>query len=190
LFILKKNMARSTVSSQLLRSFQARAARIAIGASSMRGNGSAGVVIAARGYLLGLPLTDFGTADANAFRASLDRATNELELALPKKGRYWGLARKGLNIFLRDCLYTVYLREAFSLQLAEEFFEVPLDSISGKSLFEKSFGRLPRWKTVRGLTPALSDQYQIEASRLAVAKKTPRVHLDAIWWGERPDGRS
>jgi len=145
--------------------------------------------MAARAYLLRLPLKDFGTPDANAFRAALDRATNELNVALPKKGRHWGLARKGLNIFLRDCLYTVYLREAFSLQLAEEFFEVPLDSISGKSLFEQSSGRLPRWKTVWGLTQSLSDQYQMEASRLAAAKKTPRVHLDAIWWGERPDGR-
>jgi hypothetical protein len=182
-------MPASTISADLLRSFQTRAARIAIGSSSMRGAGSAGVVTAARGYLTGLQLKDFGTADAKAFRSSLDRATSQLELALPKKGRHWGLARKGLNIFLRDCLYTVYLREAFSLHLAEDFFEVPLDSISGKSLCEQSSGRLPRWKTVRGLTPSLSDQYQMEASRLAGVKKTPRVHLDAIWWGERPDAQ-
>lgn len=153
----------------------------------MRGAGSSGVVAAARGYLKGLPLRDFGTADAKGFRDSLDSATNELKLALPKESRHWGLARKGLNIFLRDCLYTVYLREAFSLQLAESFFEVPLDSISGKSLFEQSCGRLPRWKTVRGLTPSLSEKYQIEASRLVSVSKLPRVHLDAIWWGERPD---
>jgi hypothetical protein len=177
----------SIVSPQLLQSFQARAARIAIGSSSMRGAGSAGVVEAARGYLRALPLTDFGTADAKTFRESLDSATNELRLALPKQGRYWGLARKGLNIFLRDCLYTVYLREAFSLQLAEDLFEVPLDSISGRSLFEQSSGRLPRWKTVRGLTPSLSDKYQMEASRLASVQGTARVHLDAVWWGERPD---
>jgi hypothetical protein len=183
-------MPASIVSKELLRSFQARAARIAIGSSSMRGAGSAGVVIAARGFLLGLQLKNFGTADENAFRSSLDRTTRQLQLALPKKGRYWGLARKGLNIFLRDCLYTVYLREAFSLQLAEELFEVPLDSISGKSLCEQSSGRLPCWKTVRGLTPSLSDQYQTEASRIAAVKKTPRVHLDAIWWGERPGVRS
>ena len=153
----------------------------------MRGAGSSGVVAAAREYLKRLTLTDFGTGDATGFRDSLDSATNELTVALPKQSRHWGLARKGLNIFLRDCLYTVYLRDAFSLQLAEAFFEVPLDSISGKSLFEQSFGRLPRWKTVRGLTPSLSDKYQLEASRLASVRKTPRVHLDAIWWGERPD---
>src|SRR5438132_8387014 len=108
-------MLASTVSVDLLRSFQARAARIAIGSSSMRGAGSAGVVIAAREYLVGLHLKDFSATDPNAFRSSLDRATSQLELALPKRGRHWGLARKGLNIFLRDCLYTVYLRDAFSL---------------------------------------------------------------------------
>jgi hypothetical protein len=153
----------------------------------MRGRGSKDVVKVARAYLLDVQLSEFGTANATRFRKSLDRATQELTVALPKGARYWGLARKGLNIFLRDCLYTVYLREAFSLDRAEEFFEVPLDSISGKSLCEHAPGRLPRWKTVRGLTPSISDQYQMEASRLASAKKIARVHLDAIWWGERPD---
>ena len=34
---------------------------------------------------------------------------------LPKKSRRWGRARKGLNIFLRDCLYTVHIRKAYRL---------------------------------------------------------------------------
>ena len=80
----------------------------------------------------------------------------------------------------------MYLRDAFSLQSAEDFFEVPLDSISGRALYEEAEGRLPRWETVRGMTPSLSDKYQAEASRLAALKGIPRVHLDAIWWGDRP----
>jgi hypothetical protein len=171
---------------ELLHSLQARAARIAIGPSSMRGPRSQGVVRAARLYLQHVSLLDFGTADASLFGSVLDRTTDELRRALPKPSRHWGLARKGLNIFLRDCLYTVYLRDAFSLGASEEFFEVPLDSISGKALFEHSAGRLPRWQTVRGMTPALSRKYQAEASRVATLKGIPRVHLDAIWWGERP----
>ncbi len=180
-------MAVSTTSPKLLQSFQARAARVAIGPSSMRGPARKGVVVAARNYLRHLPLSDFGTADETAFRRSLDKATDELRLALPKPSRHWGLARKGLNIFLRDCLYTVYLRQAFSLQRAERFFEVPLDSISGRSLWQHSSGRLPRWKTVQELDRFLSDEYQGEAMRQAAARKIARVHLDAIWWGERPD---
>jgi hypothetical protein len=183
---MKEKNGTGTMTPALLRSLQARAARIAIGPSSMRGAGSKGVVTAARNYLQNVSLLEFGTADAEIFRAALDRTTTELKRALPKASRHWGLARKGLNIFLRDCLYTVYLRDAFSLEAAERFFEVPLDSISGKALYEKSGRRLPRWATVRGMTPALSDKYQAEASRLAAPKGIARVHLDAIWWGERP----
>jgi|RhiMethySRZTD1v2_1073278.scaffolds.fasta_scaffold121263_2 hypothetical protein len=160
---------------------------MAISASSMRGARGTGVVKSGRLFLCTLPLDAFGTGDAAAFRRALDTTTRALVQALPPQGRFWGLARKGLNLFLRDCLYTVYLRDAFALQLAEAFFEVPLDSISGKALYDKAEGRLPRWKTVRGMTPALSDQYQAEAVRLATVERVPRVHLDAVWWGERAD---
>ncbi len=71
----QKAMQTSSGSQQLLQSVQASAARIAIGSSSMRGAGSAGVVMAARAHLLRLPLKDFGTPDADAFRNPLDGAT-------------------------------------------------------------------------------------------------------------------
>jgi hypothetical protein len=170
---------------ELLNALQIRAARIAIGSSSMRGRGSEGVVDAGRGFLNNLPLISFGTADPNKFKSSLDSATLGLKNAFPKNSRYWGLARKGLNIFLRDCLYTVYLRDNYSLGLAEAFFEVPLDSLSGRALHKAAVDRLPRWHTVRGLTPKLSDKYQDIASELAALKGIARVHLDVFWWGSR-----
>jgi hypothetical protein len=182
----RRHLHTDMMTPELLHSLQARAARIAIGPSSMRGPGSEGVVRAARLYLQHVALSGFGTANAKLFRTALDRTTDELMRALPKASRHWGLARKGLNIFLRDCLYTIYLRDAFWLGASEEFFEVPLDSISGKALYEHAAGKLPRWQTVRGMTPTLSDKYQAEASRVAKLKAIPRVHLDAIWWGERP----
>lgn len=104
---------------------------------------------------------------------------------LPTKSRRWGRARKGLNIFLRDCLYTVHIRKAYRLDQAEQFFELPLDSIIGARLAKESGGALPRWKTVRALTRDLSDEYQKMALRVARKEKVARVHLDAIWWGER-----
>ncbi|HXG55628.1 MAG TPA: hypothetical protein VNJ03_09650 [Vicinamibacterales bacterium] len=177
----------SNISSQLLQSIQAKLARGAIGASSMRGAGSKGVVEAVRTSLAKVSLNDFGTADASAFRDALDAATEDIVQGLPKQARHWGLARKGLNIFLRDCLYTVYLREPFSLHRGERLFEVPLDSITGKRLYEESGGRLPRWASVRGLNMNLSDRFQAEASGLADKRRIARVHLDAIWWGERLD---
>lgn len=171
--------------SESLKALQVRAARIAIGSSSMRGAGSRGAVEAGRHFLNTLPLADFGTSNSKDFRSALDAATLGLEHAFPNASRYWGLARKGLNIFLRDCLYTVYLRDAYSLHLAEPFFEVPLDSLSGRALHKAAVGRLPRWHTVRGLTPELSDKYQDIASECAALKGMARVHLDVFWWGSR-----
>ena len=97
---------------------------------TMRGAGNTGVVTAARTHLGRLDLRPFGTRHNDRFRAELNSATTRLRAVLPEDARHWGLARKGLNIFLRDCLYTVYLRERYRLDRAEPFFEVPLDSIS------------------------------------------------------------
>jgi hypothetical protein len=180
-------MTSTRISPQLLKALQVRAARIAIGSSSMRGRGSKGVVKAGRAFLDDLPLADFGTSDPVRFRVALDRATMGLRRAFPKSSRYWGLARKGLNIFLRDCLYTVYLRKAYSLGSAEPYFEVPLDSLSGQELHKAAAARLPRWRTVRGLTRELSDEYQDVAAHLADLRGIARVHLDVFWWGSRKD---
>jgi hypothetical protein len=169
----------------LLIAIQSRCARAAIGPSSMRGAGSSGVVAAGRPHLCELQLTQFATADARRFRRALDRATLGLMESFPRQARHWGLARKGLNLFLRDCLYTVYLRDAYGLGIAEAFFEIPLDSFTGRELSVQSDGVLPRWKTVRGLDPALSDRFQQVGAQLARERGITRVHLDAFWWGQR-----
>ena len=62
----------------LLRAIQHHTARAAIGSSSMRGAGSAGVVRQARAFLSAMPLDSFGTSSEATFRAHLDRATNDL----------------------------------------------------------------------------------------------------------------
>jgi hypothetical protein len=108
-------------------------------------------------------------------------------MAFPSGAKHWGLARKGLNIFLRECLYTVYICNEYSLSCAETSFEIPLDSITGKALYRESGKKLPRWKTVRGLDPDLSDRFQAFAAQLGTARGYARVHLDAEWWGQRAD---
>jgi hypothetical protein len=175
----------SPVSKELLRALQARAARAALGPSSMRGAGSRGVVAAGRSYLSVLNLRPFGNANQRRFRRAVDDATAGLLQSLPSHARHWGLARKGLNIFLRDCLYTVYLRDAYGLGSAESNFEIPLDSLTGRALWKAAKGSLPRWDVVRRLRPALSDRFQAVAAQLAATRGIARVHLDAFWWGER-----
>jgi len=178
-------MTSAQTSPELLKALQVRAARIAISSSSMRGRGNKGVVKAGRAFLNVLSLKHFGTSDPKEFKSALDAETLRLKNAFPTDSRFWGLARKGLNIFLRDCLYTVYLRDAYSLYLAEPSFEVPLDSLSGRALYRESGGRVSRWGTVRGLTPKLSEKYQSTASELAASTGIARVHLDVFWWGSR-----
>jgi hypothetical protein len=87
----------------------------------MRGSGK-GVVKAGREFLNDLSLSEFGTKDQKQFRSALNRATRKLTKRFPKHDQHWGLARKGLNLFLRDCFYTTYLRDAYSLKLASSYF--------------------------------------------------------------------
>ena len=174
-----------SIPAKMLQPLQARVARSALGPSSMRGAGNKGVAAAGREYLVHLDLRAFGVRSPERFSSVLDHATKGLVGAFPKAARHWGLARKGLNIFLRECLYTIYLREAYRLDRAEAHFEVPLDSITGNELYLASGGRLPRWQSVRGLSPDVSQAFQEVAAHVAARRRIARVHLDALWWGER-----
>ena len=164
---------------------QRRTARVAVGPSALRGAGHKGALDAARQFLGDVDLRPFGTSDQLQFMIHLDEATLDLKRSLPKGARHWGLARKALNLFFRDSLYTIYLTERYSLARAEEMFEVPLDSITGKRLSELAAGELPRWRTIKGLTPEISSDFQRFAAEYAAKKEIARVHLDAFWWGGR-----
>jgi hypothetical protein len=164
---------------------QTRAARIACSVSATRGQG-AGVVASGREFLAQLPLAQFAVSRPSLFQRHLDEATQGLCNAFPKSGRSWGLARKVLNIFLRDALYTTYLSEKFGLSRAEQCFEVPLDSITARHLRQAAGrGALPRWLGVKHLTPQTSAAYQAFAAEYAASHGIARAHLDTYWWGHR-----
>ena len=165
--------------------FQNRLARLAIGPSTMRGRGNAGAAQCARRFLAALDLRPFCTSQESIFRSALDTSTDALRRCLPTGARKWGLARKVLNIFLRDCLYSRQLCEHLQLRSAERFFELPLDSVVGKRLRSEDRS-VPRWTTIKGLTPKVSDRYQAAGLRIARAKQMLRVDLDALWWAD-PD---
>lgn len=172
---------------ELLQAIQSRTARVAITASASRGRGNRGVVAGAREFMRQLDLSAFGRNPAT-FSLALNRSTRSLLKSLPRGARHWGVARKLLNIFLRDCLYTSHLCDAFRLQRAEAAFEVPLDSVTAKSL-KRIAGRggLPQWPGVRHVTPALSRVFQAAAQVEAEKHNVARVHLDAIWWSQSRD---
>lgn len=164
---------------------QTRTARIACGASATRGQG-AGVVTAGREFLSKLPLAQFATSRPHLYQQRLNSATLLLSASFPKRSQSWGLARKVLNIFLRDALYTTYLSEKYGLKRAEANFEIPLDSITARHLRQLAGrGQLPRWLGVKHLTPEASAAYQEFSVELAACHRIARVHLDTYWWGHR-----
>ena len=158
---------------------QRREAFAAILPSTVRNQGASGVAEAAREFLSQMDLRPFGTKKQAAFAGILEKETGALQKALPKKARTWGLARKALNIFLRNCLYNHYLRTKFQLDQAEQFLELPLDSFVAKALRGKD-ENLPPWRGVKRLKLGDSTRFQKYASRLAQSEGYARIHLDAL----------
>jgi hypothetical protein len=172
---------------ELAAAIRNRVARVAVGPSTVRGN-PAGTTEAARRFLRNLPLGSFATHDRAGFIRTLDRSTTQLQAVLPPGAKRWGVARKLLNIYLRDCVYSAHLRSAYCLGRIEPFCEVPLDSITAGKLRESDEGvELPVWSGVGALTPAVSAQYQAVAAQIARALKMRTVHLDVFWWSEDRD---
>lgn len=169
----------------LLQVHQRRTARIAVSASAARNQGTSDIVRAARTYLAALECQRLAQPSPEAFASTLEDVTQELMGALPSPARSWGLARKLLNIFVRDVLYNSYLAESSGLMIAEDFMEVPLDSVSAAEIKREFKRQLPPWPGVKKLTPELSVRLQERASRLAKRHGVARVHMDAIWWGAR-----
>jgi hypothetical protein len=167
----------------LLPLLQRRVASIAIGPSTARRLGPPGTIQMARQYLAAMNLADLSQVSLADYPSALDSYTDELIGALPTGAKYWGSARKFLNIFLRDVLYTHQLCKEWPLSHLEDVMEVPLDSHVALGLQEEPEGkRLPRWRTIIGLEPAVSARFQIVASEVALRSGFARVHLDLKYW--------
>lgn len=170
----------------LLKALQTRATRVAITASTARSQ-VRGTVAATRAYFDAMPLEDFRVTSESAFRRVLDRHTLGLKRRLPRGGRHWGVARKFLNIFLRDVVYTTHLVDGYRLRRIEPWLELPLDSITAKRLVAMCDGvrTLPKWPNLRRVTRKQSADYQAAATWAAQGYGVDRVHLDAFFWGVR-----
>jgi len=168
---------------------QYRAARIVTGGGTIRNQGAPGVVEAARRFLEKLDIEQFSLSDAALFEHRLNAATVRLRRCLPDKAQSWGIARKVLNIFLREVLYTSYLERHYRFRVAERLLELPLDSITAEQLKKHDKdGRLPRWLGIKHLRAEASAVYQAVAAEVAHREGIARVHLDTYWWGARVGG--
>lgn len=172
---------------EFLRAVQSRVARVAVSASAVRGQGNKGTVAAARSVFRRLDLTGFGVSQSG-FTRCLEKQTKALLTKLPSGARHWGIARKLINIFLRDCLYNSYLSDAYRLRRAEKAFEIPLDSITAISLKRLAGrGKLPPWPGVKYVSPALNAKFQAAATDEAAKRRIARVHFDAVLWSQNRD---
>lgn len=99
------------------RLLQRQVAQLSANGSSLRNQGAPGVVAAARKGLTDVNLLLLPRAGSEAFTRHLDDITQNLVSNFPAGAQSWGAARKGLDFFLRDCLYNFYLRDWYGLAL-------------------------------------------------------------------------
>ena len=119
----------------------------------------------------------------NQFQEWLNRQTRRMTNKPRKESIPWGVARKSLNLFLRDALYNRYLHTEYRLGLLEQTLEVPLDGVVGRHLIRKQeVQKLSAWLGLKHLTKEQNQDYQEVAAELAHCKKVARVHLDIFVW--------
>ncbi len=171
---------------RFIKSIQCFVARTAIGPSTARNQGASNVVASAREFFTNLNLDSLSKSKCHLFEDYLNETTLILQKRLPKKANSWGLSRKMVNLFFRDCIYNIYLRSHYKLKSLEPFLEIPLDSITANALKEASIDqKLSRWPGVKKLDQKLSSEYQKAAQIIAKKNHVSRVHLDALFWGKR-----
>lgn len=177
---------------EFLQHIHKRIAIVSVGGSAIRNQGASGMVDEARLYFKDqIELDEFFSVmkDETAYGLFLDMHTINLRDKFREGGRRWGAARKGLNLFFRDLVYNKFIAEEFGLsqdfnQFNDEikYLEVPLDSFVAQGLFDRSNSQLPKWISIKELTTATSELYQISALEVAKELKVARVHLDLILW--------
>ena len=169
---------------------QYKVAISSISINSVRNYGK-GVLKIIHDFLKNLNLKEIPKSKED-FVVWLNKTTDELCSELNKyseldryKTEFWGLARKALNLFLRDVFYNRYLYEKFSLARLEYWLEIPLDNIVAKRLYKESKlleKFLPKWCSLISLNSETNKAYQDFAQILAQKLGIARVHLDLYFW--------
>ena len=165
-----------------------RLSQIAIGASSIRNQGSGGLIEILREYFeTEIDLGQFikSLVVETQYEEFLNRHTSHILARFPDKAKSWGAARKGLNLFLREIIYSKFFSHRFSIpdnfddfNQMVKFMEVPLDKEVALGLIVDSNGKLPKWINIKHLTPTISETYQNQAFIIAAQENLARVNLD------------
>jgi len=168
---------------EFLMLMQRYVANLAISGSTLRNQGAAGVIEAARQFLAELPLNTFLDIHPGDYPGVLNQWTEELRIQLPLGAQRWGAARKALNVFLVQVFLNRYLGDHYGLNEFGEVLETPLDSkATGRLRNMAEHGVLPRWNGIINLTAEVSQQYQDFATEYAGEIGLPRACLDILLW--------
>jgi len=170
-----------------IRAMQCYVAKIAITGSTLRNQGAEGVVAKARDFVSKLDLGILQEMAPEDYAEQLDRWTEVLRKALPRGAQNWGAARKAINVFMVQAFLNKHLVREYGLRRFGQVLETPLDALATQELRRLAGrGQLPRWDSIKSLTPACSQCYQDSALGLATEQGIPRACLDMMLWG-KPD---
>lgn len=168
--------------SEFLTQMHKYVAHASVGPSTVRGQHTPGLMARSRDLLEQVPLGELAVCKPEGFPDFLDSQTNRIRKHLPTGAQKWGIARKVLNIFLRDATYNHYLRDHYRLGRFEKLLEVPMDRLTATSLKAHTApGTLPTWKGVRHLDADDNKDFQQRANTIAAERGIVRVHLDAYF---------
>jgi hypothetical protein len=168
---------------------------VSVGASALRNQGASGIVEIARDYFYqSISLADFieSLSNSHKFSQFLDEHTDKLLKEFPTDGKSWGAARKGLNLFFREVVYSKFISDHYKLPTdlrkfnkLVRYLEVPLDNDVATGIYNATNRAIPKWISIKELQKDKSDRYQIEALSIAESKQMARVHLDLLFWRQR-----
>jgi len=117
---------------------QKRISKTCIGTNSTHSSLAAGGLNTIRKNLcLIIDLNDVASCKNDLdFKVMLDSFTSKLKqkISIPVNQQHWGICRKAINLYLRDCYYNKVLNEHFKLDKIASFLESPIDSLAMKSL--------------------------------------------------------
>ena len=160
-FVLESILESTMTQSDFIDKIHKRLSIVSVGASALRNQGSLGIVDIARDYFYqSISLDDFieKLSSPDQFCKFLDDNTTKLLKKFPVDGQSWGAARKGLNLFFREVVYSKFISEHYKLPTSLDDFnerikylEVPLDFYTATAIYNATNGEISKWKSIKKL---------------------------------------
>ena len=117
-----------------------------------------------------LAVTSLVMGDYDKSKQMFDAAIN---------AEHWGMCRKAINLYLRDCYYNKTLNEHFNLDKVANYLETPIDGFAMKALAK--YTSFVKKSAIKALDKNTHQEWQKAAKTFAQTNKLPnRVDADLI----------